>query len=617
MNKIFVKFPAETLPSHQSLSEVRFLAITGCLVLLAASATLGGLFAGVSYAKLQGLGQLVYLEDTFARLPLALTPVRYGWLRTGLFSLFFLSLSTALGLLNRSIFRKELYQLKQEIKTTWAALHRMVSTFSTAEKWAAAGLFGLVLAVRALVLLRYGFRYDEIISYMCFVREGPVVVSSYYPLPNNHVFFNLICATLNPVLPHHPLLVMRLPSYLIAAAGTALSYAMLSRFTNFWLATLVTGLFNLSPAALYYAAAGRGYYLQFVLMQLGFFAVVGLGRNGRYQRLGWLVFIGSSVLGLYTIPTYAYPLTSMVAGLAIMAIFMRRLDAGRPWLPLLLAIGIVSATTAVLYAPVGAVSGWPRLLTNQYVSPSPWVTFRLFALANVYEKIQEQFGLVRPVLLVGAGLLVGAPALLLRARLPAQVRSLGWTTWTMLVVPMALVVAQRTYPPTRAVVYLAYFGYLLAGLGGWFVVARWRGRPGPPALQWALLLALVLGAGGLRFGEVEARIRSSQHEEIQLTEAWHWLQARQPQRVMMASYQLFFYLYAVQAQQPVQLADQPVGGSNYQYLILPPDPTNAPAWAQTQPKQLVFHNDLVSIYALPTGRTPVRQGHADNRAQRL
>ena len=577
---------------------MRFLVLLACLVLVAASGALCLLLGPVPYAKLYAIGHSLYLDDTFARLPSALTPARFAGLRGLLFGVLGFSTLGAILLLRQPEYWQELRLLGQEMGSSGRKLASTVRLLSMMEKAGGAGLLALVLAARGLVLLRYGFRYDELQSYLFFVREGPAATACFYPLPNNHVFFNLCCTLLAPVLGHEqPMLLMRLPSYLVAAAGTALSYAVLTRFTNFRLATLVTGLFSLSPPALYYAAMGRGYYLQFVLMQLGFFAAVHLGAGGRYQRLGWLVFIGSGILGLYTIPTYAFPLASLVAGQALVL----RLNGGRPLAPLLLATVVIGVTTALLYAPVGAVSGWPRLLANQYVSPLPWTAFRHLALANVYEKIQEQFGLVRPVLLLGAALLAGTPLLLLRGQLRPLERSLAGITWAMLVMPMVVVVAQRTYPPTRAVVYLTYFGYLLAALGVWFVATRWQGRPWRGRWQWALIGAFVLGAAGLRFDDVLARIRSSQHEEVQLTAAWRWLRARHPQSVLAGSYQLFFYFYAVQDRQRVVLADQPISGRCFDYLILPPNPAQGPDWTPLLAPRPAFRNDLVSIYFFPPG----------------
>ena len=576
---------------------MRFLIVLAGVVLVAASGALCLLLGPVPYARLHAIGHSLYLDDAFARLPSALTPARFTALRGLLFGVLgFNSLGVVL-LLRQPAYRQELRRLGQEVRSSSRQLVRTMQQLSSTDKTIAASLLALVLAARALVLVRYGFRYDEIQSYLFFVREGAATTACFYPLPNNHIFYNLCCTLLAPVLGQQPMLLMRLPSYLVAAGGTALSYGLLTRCTNFRLATLVTGLFCLSPPALYYASMGRGYYLQFVLMQLGFFAAVHLGAGGRYQRLGWLVFVGSSILGLYTIPTYAFPLASLVVGLAL----VQWRNGSQSLAPLLLATVIIGTTATLLYAPVGAVSGWPRLLANQYVSPLPWATFRHLALANIYEKIQEQFGLVRPVLLLGAALLALTPVLIFRGQLRPLERSLAGITWAMLVVPMLVVVAQRTYPPTRAVVYLTYFSYLLAALGVWFVATRWQGRPWRSRWQWALIGAFVLGAAGLRFDNVLARIHSSQHEEVQLTAAWHWLQARHPQSVLLGSYQLFFYYYAVQDRQRVVLADQPISGRHYEYLILPPDPSLGPAWTPALPAQPAFRNDLVSIYPSPTG----------------
>lgn len=573
---------------------MRFLVLLACFVLMVASGALSLLLGPVSYGELQSLGRLLYLETAFAHLPLALTPASYTWLRGLLFGGFGASGAAFFVLVRQASFRAEVRMLGREIDRAWTSLVQAVAQLSAWEKAFGGGLLMLVLGARAGLLLGYGFRYDELLSYQFFVREGAVAISSYYPLPNNHIFFNLCSSAFGPVLSQHPLLLMRLPSYLVAAVGTGLSYALLTRFTNFRVATLVTGLFNLTPAALYYAASGRGYYMQLVFIQLGLFAVVGLGSRPGYQRLGWLMFVVSSVLGLYTIPTYAYPLASLLLGAGLVLWPQRRAN----WQPLLLATVLIGTTAALLYAPVGVVSGWGRLLANSYVTPVSWAAFRATALANIYEKTQELFGLVRPVLLVGAALLALVPLAAWRGRLNATERSLAWVTWALLLVPVAVIIVQRTYPPTRVVVYLAYFGFLLVALGLWLGAKRWQVNPSP-RIQLFLAAAVVLVAAALRVPEVLGRIRSSQHEEIQLTQAWQWLQARQPRRVMLGSYEIFFYHYAVRDHQRVILANRPTPGLLYDYLILPPKEQAPPGWTRPLPYHAVFRNDLVSIFALP------------------
>jgi hypothetical protein len=593
---------------------MRYLTLLACTVLLAASGALTLLLGPVSYEELLSLGKLLYLETAFAHLPLALTPDRYTGLHRLLFGTSGGSLLALIFLLAQASYRQEARRLGQEIRAAGRSLGQVFWLLTSREKAVAGGLLALIVAARAGLLLGYGFRYDELLSYQFFVREGPVAISSFYPLPNNHVFFNLCCAAFAPVFGQQPLLLMRLPSFVAAAVGTGLSYALLTRFTTFRVATLVTGLFNLTPAALYYAASGRGYYLQLVFIQLGFFAVVGLGCRPAYQRLGWLAFVLSSVLGLYTIPTYAYPLASLLLGAGLVQ-WPRPGQVLASWDPLLLATLLlatlllatllIGATAALLYAPVGAVSGWDRLLANSYVVPVSWAAFRGSALANVYEKTQELFGLVRPVLLVGGALLALVPVAVLRARLTPTQRSLAWVTWALLLMPMAVIMVQRTYPPTRAVVYLAYFGFLLAAVGWWIAAARWQWQPAR-RVQLALVVAVVVGAGALRAPEVLGRIRSSRHEEEQLTQAWQWLQTRHPQRVMLGSYEIFFYHYALRDHQRVVLANRPTPGRQYDYLILPPKEQLAPIWTKHQPYHAVFRNDLVSIFALSPPLNPAR-----------
>ena len=579
------------------VSAMRFHILLAALVLMAASGALSLLLGPASYAQLRGLGQVVFVEDGLARLPLALTPDRYAALRGLLYGGFGAGLLATAALLRTRPYRQELSALVREVGAAGAGLGRTVRGLTRTERAVAGGLLALVLVLRGWVLLRYGFRHDEVLSYVAFVRPGPLAGAAFYPLPNNHVFFNLCAGALRPWLEPAAPLLMRLPSFAAAAGGTALSYALLARLAGFRLATLVTGLFNLTPAALLYAASGRGYYLQLVLLQLGFFAVVELGRGPRYRRLGWAVFVTSSVLGLYTVPTYAYPLASLLLGLGLV-LGASPGQLGAHWRPLLLSAALIAAAAALLYTPVGAVSGWGRLLANPYVQPVAWAAFAARLPGSVYATTEVLFGPVRPVLLGGAALLALAPVALARTGGRGAARSLGWMAWALLVLPGALILLQRTFPPVRVLMYLAYFACLLAALALRCAAARWW--PGAPRQKTALVLLAVLGAGAARLGEVGARIRSSQREEAQLGQAWRWLQGQRPRRVWLGAYPLFFYYYALRDRQPVTLADRPAPGRRYPWLVLPPAAARPPAWAAALPYRCVFRNELVSIFALPT-----------------
>lgn len=86
-------------------------------------------------------------------------------------------------------------------------------------------LVWLFLLIRSLLIIP--FNYDEIWSNRFFVHEGWVHTITYYPLPNNHIFYNFIACFFS-VLPLKAEIANRLPS-LLASIVTAFYFLKLCR----------------------------------------------------------------------------------------------------------------------------------------------------------------------------------------------------------------------------------------------------------------------------------------------------------------------------------------------------------------------------------------------------
>jgi len=535
--------PPESLPrraptTYSGPETWRYLLLLGALSLLIAASGLGLVFANTSYAEIGALERITYHEGEFSQLILALTPARYALLHGIILTAGLAGLTLAGALLLTS---HPLTQLRAEGRHGAARLGTWWRLPRAGRRWAVAGL-GLLVAVRVWYLLYYPLGTDEVASYNYFVSGGPLVITSFYPIPNNHIGYNLLAWPLLK-LGLAPRLVMRLPSLVLGTVGTIAGYVLLARLTGLRRATLVIGLVGFSPLWVYYAAAGRGYFLQLCLLQIGFFAVVELLRPApTYRHLAWLAFIVSSGLGLYIIPTYAYPLASLLLGLGAGFGLQRR------WQPLGelgLAGGIIGLTTFVLYAPVGMISGWDRLFENRYVVSVAKAAFWPAYRAVLYERAAEIFGpslrLSGPAWLAGA-LLGGAVAH--RWFPPGTRRTVALLAWGLLALPLLLMAAQRVYAPTRVLLYVSFFGYLFGGL----LLLR---RPGLlNRIGWRLITVIGLGIGGWRLYNDQDRVRASRHETRELEQAYAWLHAHQtgttaPAQVWINAplHELFFGYY--------------------------------------------------------------------------
>lgn len=597
---------------------MRFLLLVASLCLLAASAYLVVILGLTPYRVVEQLGHVSYYEyvpDGPTQLPLALTPGGYAAFRTGIWAGLVGSLLSSVLLLAQPAYRRQLRRLGQEVRRARAALGRPVRHLSGPEKTVAGGLLLLILLARIGWLLLDPMSPDEITSYDSFVRQGAAAVASFYPIPNNHVFYNFTCWVVAQALPHHVLFVMRLPSLLVATAGTGLSYALLAHFRNFRVATLVTALFDLTQLTLSYATAGRGYYLQLVCIQLSFFAVLGLVTARGYRRLGWAVLVTSSAVGLYTVPTYAAPLASLWAVLLVAGLRWPSRKQRPYYGQVFLAGAVVILLAGGLYTPVGTVSGWSRLLTNRYLAPHSFASFCRIGRAYLYETAGMLLGPPRPALVCGAAFLGLTPLVLLRARASRaswaspRGRWLAWGAWAMLVVPAVLMLAQRVFIPARALMYTTYFLFLLATLAADCVANAWRPNRNWVARLPLLLLLILLGyrvAEVMRQGPI---LRHSREQVATVSRVYQWLQTQPRGAVLMGAsfHGLMFHHYGLLdgGHPPLVLRFSRVPGERYPYLVWP-NGHSRPAWAALLPYRLAYQDALIRVYALTV---PPAKGH--------
>ncbi|AMR26255.1 hypothetical protein A0257_03530 [Hymenobacter psoromatis] len=404
-----------------------------------------------------------------------------------------LALGTSwLGLaLGTRVGRAELLRAGQEVRGALGELGRALGELRELPRrarWLAVGALLALLAVRTYMSTS-GAAGDDMLSYELFVRQRLLAVSAYYPLPNNHVLSNTISWAFYQL---HPRFwwSMRLPVLLTSLAGTLVLFAGLRRWVGVGAAALAAGAFSWLQLSLYYAAAGRGYWLVNLLAGLVFFCVLKLCEPPGGQRAAWVGLLGAAILGGYTVPTFAYVLAAALSWLGGQALWQR---APRR----LLATGAVGllagAGVGLLYAPLLLVSGPAQLLANPYVQSWPWVKFWRALPAYVWLTEgflagQRSVGAVLTLVVLGLfGRLCyrAATGQLPRAQ-ALRVWQVGLPALWFVLVPYALLLVQRVQPPERTLLYKAWFFFILVAL----VAEDWPWHR--PARRW---LAVV--GGGL------------------------------------------------------------------------------------------------------------------------
>ena len=360
------------------------------------------------------------------------------------------------------------------VEEVWRAVGRLGRAWGelpARSRWLAGGTLLALMLVRTY-LSTSNAPGDDVISYELFVRQRLLAVSAYYPLPNNHVLSNTLSWLCCQVYPRF-WWSMRLPVLLTSLVGTVLLFAGLRRWVGVRVAAWSVGAFSWLQLSLYYAGTGRGYWLVNLLTGIVFFCLVKICERTAGQRAAWVGLLGASILGCYTVPTFAYVLAAAFLWLAGQA--LRRRAAHE-----LLAVGVVGLLVLVgvglLYTPLLLVSGPAALLANPYVQSWPWSEFwrtlpAYIWLTEGFLAGQRSVGAVLTILVVG--FFIRLWRLAATGQLPpAQTRrvwQVGLPALWFMVVPYVLLLVQRVQPPERTLLYKAWFFFILLAL----VVEHW------------------------------------------------------------------------------------------------------------------------------------------------
>lgn len=205
--------------------------------------------------------------------------------------------------------------------------------------------------------------YDEIFSAVNCAELHPVQTLSYYMLPNNHIYFNLVNNIFFSWL-HKPVGTGRFLSVIAYIGTLCVVFYWLRQQTGNWLPAMAA----LMPAALQFivwgmAAQARGYELQLLCGWLSFITLL----TWRQRRDTALLKVNTlcNVIGFAMVSSYLYYfLAQAFFVLAIM--FSDRKSASVLARYMLVTICMVF----LLYLPALCFSGIPAFTANRYVTPA-------------------------------------------------------------------------------------------------------------------------------------------------------------------------------------------------------------------------------------------------------
>lgn len=256
--------------------------------------------------------------------------------------------------------------ISQEVKEWFVNQYRLWESFNQQEKNTFWIFFCSLTMSRLALAWTYPFHIDEAFSYVFLVSKGAFITISFYPGPNNHIAFLLLCAGLDKVM-SNPLWVMRLPSLFFSTLTIPLLYISLRRYVSFGVVLFTLAFFCFSPYGLFYAVHGRGYAMQIFIMLCTWLS--GIQVINRKSIAAEICFVISSVLGFYTIPSFIYFFSSLLLWSLTARLFWPNIKRVM-WLLVIIGTGVM-----LLYSPIFLLSGWKSIIANTWVKPQEITAF--------------------------------------------------------------------------------------------------------------------------------------------------------------------------------------------------------------------------------------------------
>ena len=298
-------------------------------------------------------------------------------------------------------------------------------------------LFLWLVLIAVIVSVYYALTlpvsFDEACTYILFTREGLIETITNYPAPNNHVFYSILTVIGNMFPFGSILFKIRMLSITINILALLALYkfavSFFSRNFGLLLIAIYSGLF----LTIYYSYMARGYGLVnlfFIVCLYYTFKIV----NGDERRKNYLLFGLFSVLGLYTIPTFIYPVISLGVYIILLKPHLFRAQ-------FMASIGVV-LTALLLYSPIIYSCGLKSIIDNPYVKSIGFIpTIKSIPTYFLYT-IQEITGIHWAVVIIAIGFC-------LYLILKSKEKEIVYFALAMILTPLLLIIIQRVNPYAR------------------------------------------------------------------------------------------------------------------------------------------------------------------------
>jgi len=283
--------------------------------------------------------------------------IRYG---SSLLTLLY-ALISYLFILRISVWANEVNQFLTRLSETPKKKYRL---FTPTQRWIGLIMISIFFLIKTYHVYTVPISYDEAWTYLNFSSKSPLITLSYYPAPNNHIFFTLL-TNFSSILPLPPVIALRLPNLLILPIAFIGFTFILREWFSGAMALIGSSLLIASYPIQLYSLQARGYLLYILLGAGAFYTIYKLiDKPINTLKFYQWVFILIGVSGLYVMPSFLYVLFSCgvysLLSLIINTEWMR--------LKVLVTTGVwILGGTLIVYAPIFLASGWQAVFNNPYV----------------------------------------------------------------------------------------------------------------------------------------------------------------------------------------------------------------------------------------------------------
>ncbi len=304
------------------------------------------------------------------------------------------------------------------------------------------GIFSIYLAIS------FPVTYDEAYTYLNYSSRGFVSSIGYYITPNNHILNSLLAYFMLFVPIKNELLLIRIPSVFFNLIILFFSYTLMNEYFNKRFALVYVSILSILFYSVYYSYQCRGYCLLdfcFLIMMYSIFKI--LNENKIFY---WWIFIISSILGFYVMPSFLYP---FLTSIFIIILFLKKIS-----IRLIFSTLIIVTIVGILYTPIILINGLNALVNNRFVQPIERVEvlkkLPLFLITALKEITGVHFYIVLGIIILGI-------IIMIKEKLkPALIISI-----VFLLSPIILLISHSVIPFSRTFVYyvfiFAFFGTFL------------------------------------------------------------------------------------------------------------------------------------------------------------